>query len=289
MTHPVIAGVDGSASSLEAVEVAAREAQLRGAPLRIVHAFGRRPAGSPPWSPAGHGLEPMTHGVLARAEELAHTAAPDVAVTRSVVAGEAAEVLEIESRSASLAVVGSRGLSGFSGLLLGSTAIHLAAHGHCPLMVVRGRPDPAGPVVLAVDGSEAGADAVEFAFTEAALRKAPLVAVHVWNTWSEHAYEGPGDPLNAMVADADRLREAEQQLLDEAVSAWQGKFPQVTVERRLVRSRVRQALIDAGRGAQLVVVGARGRGGFTGLLLGSVSQALLHHAHCPVTVVRGEE
>ncbi|MDK1346956.1 universal stress protein [Streptomyces sp. 378] len=289
MTHPVIAGVDGSASSLEAVEVAAREAQLRGAPLRIVHAFGHRPAGSPPWSPADHGLEPMTHGVLARAEELAHTAAPDVAVTRSVVAGEATEVLEIESRSASLAVTGSRGLSGFSGLLLGSTAVHLAAHGHCPLMVVRGRPDPAGPVVLAVDGSEAGAGAVEFAFTEAALRKAPLVAVHVWNTWSEHAYKGPGDPLNAMVADADRLREAEQQLLDEAVSAWQGKFPQVSVERRLVRSRVRQALIDAGRGAQLVVVGARGRGGFTGLLLGSVSQALLHHAHCPVAVVRGEE
>jgi nucleotide-binding universal stress UspA family protein len=156
-------------------------------------------------------------------------------------------------------------------------------------MVVRGRPDPAGPVVLAVDGSEAGAGAVEFAFTEAALRKAPLVAVHVWNTWSEHAYEGPGDPLSAMVADIDRLREAEQQLLDESVTAWQGKFPQVTVERRLVRSRVRQALIDAGRGAQLLVVGARGHGGCTGLLLGSVSQALLHHADCPVTVVRGEE
>ncbi|MEU8845632.1 universal stress protein [Streptomyces sp. NPDC048564] len=289
MTHPVIAGVDGSASSLEAVEVAAREAQLRGAPLRIVHAFGHRPAGGPSWSPADHGLEPMTHGVLARAEELAHTVAPGVAVTRSVVAGEAVEVLDIESRSASLAVTGSRGLSGFSGLLLGSTAVHLAAHGHCPLMVVRGRPDPAGPVVLAVDGSEAGAGAVEFAFAEAALRKAPLVAVHVWNTWSEHAYEGPGDPLNAMVADADRLREAEQQLLDEAVTAWQGKFPQVTVERRLVRSRVRQALIDVSRGAQLLVAGARGHGGFTGLLLGSVSQALLHHAHCPVTVVRGEE
>ncbi|MEU3281362.1 universal stress protein [Streptomyces antibioticus] len=289
MTHPVIAGVDGSASSLEAVEVAAREAQLRDVPLRIVHAFGHRSAGGPSWSPADRGLEPMTHGMLARAEELAHTAAPGVDVTRSVVAGEAVEVLEIESRSASLAVTGSRGLSGFSGLLLGSTAVHLAAHGHCPLMVVRGRPDPAGPVVLAVDGSEAGAGAVEFAFTEAALRKAPLVAVHVWNTWSEHGYEGPGDPLNAMVADIDRLREAEQQLLDESVTAWQGKFPQVTVERRLVRSRVRQALIDAGRGAQLLVVGARGHGGFTGLLLGSVSQALLHHADCPVTVVRCEE
>lgn len=139
MARPVIAGVDGSASSLAAVEVAAREAHLRGAPLRIVHAFGHRPVGGPPWSPADHGLEPMVRGTLARAEERARTAAPGVAITRSVVAGEAVQVLEIESRSASLAVVGSRGLSGFSGLLLGSTAVHLAAHGHCPVTVVRGK------------------------------------------------------------------------------------------------------------------------------------------------------
>ncbi|NGO42672.1 universal stress protein [Streptomyces sp. YC419] len=289
----MIVGVDGSASSLEAVDVAAREAHLRGAPLRIVHAFGQAPGhlptGGPTWSPADHGLEPMTQGVLARAEERAYGVAPGTAITRSVVAGEALQVLEIESRSASLAVVGSRGLSGFSGLLLGSTAVRLATHGRCPLMVVRGRPDPAGAVVMAVDGSEAGEAAVEFAFSEAALRKAPLVALHVWNTWSERAYEGPGDPLNAMVADVDHLREAEQHLLDETVTAWQEVFPQVAVERRLVRSRIRPALIDASRGSQLVVAGARGRGGFTGLLLGSVSQALLHHAHCPVTVVRGKE
>ncbi|MEU0162616.1 universal stress protein [Streptomyces sp. NPDC006261] len=296
MTDPVIVGVDGSASSLEAVDAAAREARLREAPLRIVHAFGHapghtpghRPAGGPPWSPAARGLEPMVEGALAVAEERAHAAAPGVAVTRSVVAGEALEVMEIESRSASLAVVGSRGLSGFSGLLLGSTAVHLAAHGRCPLMVVRGRPDPAGAVLLAVDGSEAGGAAVEFAFAEAALRGAPLVALHVWNTWSERAYEGPGDPINAMVVDIERLREAEQRLLDETVAACGKNFPQVRVERRLERSRIRPALIEASRDAQLLVVGARGHGGFTGLLLGSVSQALLHHAHCPVAVVRGQ-
>ncbi|TLQ47988.1 universal stress protein [Streptomyces marianii] len=289
----MIVGVDGSASSIVAVEVAAREAHLRGVGLRIVHAFGQasghRPVGAPPWNAADHGLEPMVRGALARAEERAYTIAPDIEITRSVVAGEALEVLEIESRSASLAVVGSRGLGSFSGLLLGSTAVHLAAHGQCPLMVVRGRPDPAGAVILAVDGSTAGEAAVEFAFAEAALRKAPLVALHVWNTFSERAYEGPGDPLTAVVADADRVREAEQHLLDETVASWQKVHPQVVVERCLVRSRIRPALIDASRGAQLVVTGARGRGGFTGLLLGSVSQALLHHAHCPVTVVRGRE
>ncbi|MEU2914011.1 universal stress protein [Streptomyces massasporeus] len=293
MSEPVFVGVDGSASSLGAVDVAAREAHLRRVGLRLVHAFGHRPvhlpAGAPPWSPGDHGLEPMARGALAAAEEQAHAIAPDIEITRSVVAGEALEVLEIESRSASLAVVGSRGLGSFAGLLLGSTAVHLAAHGRCPLLVVRGRPDPAGPVVLALDGSEAGEAAVEFAFAEAALRGAPLVAVHVWNTWSERAYEGPGDPLTAVVADADHLREAEQQLLDETVATWHKDFPQVAVERRLVRSRIRPALIDATQGAQLVVAGARGRGGFTGLLLGSVSQALLHHAHCPVVVVRGKE
>ncbi len=293
MSDPVIVGVDGSESSLGAVGVAAREARLRGTSLRVVHAMGRPsahlPAGAAPWSPADHGLEPMVHGQLALAEERAHAAAPGIEITRSVVTGDAIEVLEIESRSAALTVVGSRGLTGFSGLLLGSTAVHLAAHGHGPLMVVRGRPEPDGPVLLAVDGSPAGERAVEFAFAEAALRGAPLVALHVWNTWNEGAYEAPLDPLAAMVATADQLREAEQGLLDRTVAAWQAIYPQVTVERRLVRSRIRNALIDASEEAQLVVVGARGSGGFTGLLLGSVSQALLHHAHCPVTVVRGKE
>lgn len=143
-------------------------------------------------------------------------------------------------------------------------------------------------------GSAAGAAAVESAFTEAALREAPLSALHVWNTWSERANEGPVDPLTAVVADIDRLRETEQHLLDESVASLQNVFPQVVAERRLVCSRIGPALIDAGRETRLVVVGARGRGGFTGLLPGSVSQALLHHAHRTephrlVTVVRVKE
>ncbi|WP_432247149.1 universal stress protein [Streptomyces sanyensis] len=293
MTGPVIVGVDGSASSLAAVDTAAREAALRGAPLRIVHAFGRAPGhlphGAPPWNPGDHGVEPMVHGELARAEERARRSAPDLAVTRSVVSGTPLEVLEIESRAAVLAVVGSRGHSGLARLPAGSTAVQLAARGGCPLLVVRGRPEPGGPVVLAVDGSEAGEPAVDFAFAEAVLRGAPLVALHVWNTVGEHAYEGPGDPLNAVVADVDHRRAAERHVLDEAVGPRRELFPRLAVERRLVRSRVRPALIGASRSAQLVVTGAKGHGGLTGLLLGSVSQALLHHAHCPVAVVRGGE
>ncbi|KJK40755.1 universal stress protein UspA [Streptomyces variegatus] len=290
MANPVVVGVDGSPSSLHAVEVAAREAGLRGAGLRLVHAFGwpsmHVPPGGPPWNPAAAGVRELVDGTLIKAEQRARRAAPQVEITREVSVGEPLMVLEIESRTATLVVVGSRGLGAFGSLLLGSTAVHLAAHGRCPVLVVRGRPDPNGPVLLAVDGSPAGEKAVEFAFAEASLRGVDLVTLHVWNTRSERAYEGPGDPLNVVV-NIERLRDEEQRLLDDTLSPWQERHPRVTVRRVLARSRVRPALIEASREAQLVVAGARGRGGFTGLLLGSVSQALLHHAHCPVAVVRG--
>ncbi|GGZ76353.1 universal stress protein [Streptomyces echinoruber] len=290
MPDPVVVGVDGSPSSLEAVAAAAREAGLRGAELRLVHAFGwpstHLQPGGPPWDRAAAGLRELVDGTMTRAERLAHETVPHLETAREVVVGDPLAVLEFESRAASLVVVGSRGRGAFGGLPLGSTAVHLAAHGRCPVMVVRGRPDPAGPVLPAVDGSPAGEAAVGFAFAEAALRGTGLVAVHAWNTWSERAYEGPGGPLNVVV-NVERLRGEEQRLLDETLSPWQERHPRLTVERRLVRSRIRPALIEAGRGAHLLVVGARGRGGFSGLLLGSVSQALLHHAHCPVVVLRG--
>ncbi|KUN80604.1 universal stress protein UspA [Streptomyces bungoensis] len=290
MSDPVVVGVDGSPSSLAAVEVAAREAGLRRVGLRMVHAFGapsiRLPGGGPPWSPAQAGVRELVDGTLDRAEQRARDVAPHVDVTREVTVGEPPAVLEIESHTASLVVVGSRGLGGFGSLLLGSTAVQLAAHGRCPVLVVRGRENPSGPVLLAVDGSPAGGPAVGFAFAEASMRGAGLVALLVWNTWGEPAHEGPPTALDVIV-DVGRLRGEEQRVLDETLDPWQRRCPGVAVERRLVRSRVRPALLEASGDAQLVVSGARGRGGFTGLLLGSVSQALLHHASCPVAVVRG--
>ncbi|MER6032985.1 universal stress protein [Streptomyces sp. NPDC001835] len=289
MTDPVVVGVDGSPSSMDAVEVAAREAGPRGAELRLVHAFGwpsiHLPPGGTPWSPAAAGVREMVDGTLAKAEERAREAVPELAVTREVAVGEPLMVLEIESHTASLLVVGSRGLGGFGGLLLGSTGVHLAAHGRCPVLVVRGRPDPEGPVLLASDGSPAGEAAVGLAFAEASLRGADLLALRVWNTWSDGADE-PAHPLDVVV-DAGRLQALEEQALEESLRPWRERHPEVAVERRVVRSRVRPALIEASGEARLVVAGARGRGGFTGLLLGSVSQALLHHARCPVVVARG--
>jgi len=288
MSGPVVVGVDGSPASLAAVETAAREAALRGVGLRVVHAFGSPllppPYGTSGWNPATAWARDMSDRTLAEAERRAHRMAPHVRVVTDSVVGEPVMVLEIESRTAPLLVVGSRGLSRFGSLLLGSTAAHLAAHARCPLLVVRGGPDPSGPVVLAVDGSPASRPAVEFAFAEAELRGADLVAQHVWNTATERVYDGPADPP-FVTYDEDRLREEERRLLAEAVSGLQEKYPDVVVERRLVRGHVRGALVEASARAQLVVVGARGHGGFTGLLLGSVGQAMLHHAHCSVAVI----
>jgi nucleotide-binding universal stress UspA family protein len=159
--------------------------------------------------------------------------------------------------------------------------VQLAAHAECPVLVARGRADPAGDVLVGVDGSPAGEPAVGFAFDEAALRGTDLTALHAWT----HPVRGePGDLL-PLVYDAADVEAEEERLLAEALAGWRDKYLDVTVRRQLVRGHTRQALIDATEQAQLVVVGSRGRGGFTGLLLGSVSQAVLHHAACPVAIV----
>ncbi|WP_240135675.1 universal stress protein [Streptomyces sp. MUM 178J] len=292
MSGVVVVGVDGSASSLAAVEAAAREARLRGAGLRVVHAFIwpalHVPLGPSPSGPPEGGLRNLADRLVAEAVDRARAAAPEVEVSRAVVTGEPLTVLEAQSRAAELVVVGSRGMGGFVGLLVGSTAVHLAAHGRCPVLVVREQPSAEGPVVLGVDGSAAGGPAVDFAFAEAELRKAPLVALHAWTTWNA-PMPAPQDPSMPYANPPGALAGEEERLLSEALAGRQERYPGVVVEHRAVHGGTREELIEASRSAQLVVVGSRGRGGFTGLLLGSVSQALLHHAHCPVTVVRGKE
>lgn len=289
MDQPVVVGVDGSPSSLDAVETAAREAALRGTGLRLVHAFGRPsahvPHPGPPWSPAEAGLRELVDGTLAEAERRARDPGSGVEIGRDVVLGEPATVLTIESRTAALAVVGSHGRGAVAGLLLGSTAGHLAAHGGCPVLVVRGRRHPGGPVLLAVDDAPSSAPAVRFAFTEARLRNVGLTAVHVCRPSSADVYDGPADPP-FVTYDRGHLRDHAERVLGAALAGEERNHPDVMVRHRPVIGRVRHTLIGASAKAGLLVVGARGRGGVTGLLLGSVSQAVLRHAQCPVAVVR---
>lgn len=290
MSGLVVVGADGSASSLAAVETAAREAAWRGAGLRVVHAFLwpalHVPLGPPALGPSEGGLRNAAQRVVAEAVERAGRAAPDVDVTHAVVTGEPLTVLEAQSRAAELVVVGSRGMGGFVGLMLGSTAVHLAAHGQCPVLVVREQPAAGGPVLLGVDGSPAGADAVDFAFAEAALRGAELLALHAWTPWHTPV-PPPQDPAMPYASEPGELARTEERLVAETITGRRERYPGVAVRTKTVRGATRETLIEESRTAQLLVVGARGRGGFSGLVLGSVSQAVLHHAHCPVAVVRG--
>ncbi|BAU81778.1 uspA domain-containing protein [Streptomyces laurentii] len=289
MSGLVIVGADGSASSLAAVETAASEARWRDAGLRIVHAFHWPVARVPLWQalpmPDEGEIRKMTEGLLSEAIERARTVAPSVDVTPAVVMGEPVAVLEAQSRAAELVVVGYRGMGGFVGLVVGSTAVNLAAHGRCPVLVVRDQPEPTGPIVLGVDGSRAGAAAVDFAFAEAAMRGVGVVALHAWTTWNAPV-PPPQDPAEPYASRPGMLAQAEERLPAEALAGRRERYPDVAVELRVVHGATREALIEASSAAQLVVVGARGRGGFAGLLLGSVSQAVLHHAHSPVAVVR---
>ncbi|MEV2241586.1 universal stress protein [Micromonospora sp. NPDC049891] len=283
---PIVVGVDGSEIALHAVRAAAREAAYRHRPLRIVHAFiwplMRVPLGPAPGAPADGGLRNQAERCLAEAVAEAGKVAPEVPVTGAVVDGAASTVLLAEARDAALVVLGNRGLGGFAGLLLGSVAVQVSAHADCPVLVVRGESRADGPVVVGVDGSELSQEAVRFAFEEAAWRGCELVAVHAW-LYPTPA--GPGDIL-PLVYDLDAFRDEEERILAEAVAGWSERYPEVPVRRRLVRGSPGRALVEESRTAQLVVVGARGRGALGGLLLGSVSHAVLHHAHSPLAIVR---
>jgi nucleotide-binding universal stress UspA family protein len=285
MRAAVVVGVDGSLESLSAVDLAVREAALRHRPLRVVHAFPwpalHVPLGPSPEGPPEGGLRHQAERLVTEAVERARAAAPGVVVTGQILDGFPAAVLTGCSRDATLLVVGDRGLGGFSGLLVGSVAVSVAAHAACPILVARGTADPAQPALLATDGSPAGDAAVGFAFEEASLRGVPLVALH---TWSHPAASAPGD-MQPLVHDASLVEAEETRVLAEALAGWHDEYPDVVVHRRVVHARTRRTIIDATPHAQLVVVGARGRGGFAGLLLGSVSQAVLHHAACPTAIV----
>jgi nucleotide-binding universal stress UspA family protein len=151
-------------------------------------------------------------------------------------------------------------------------------------VVVRGEAeerDPAAPVVVGVDGSPLSEAALAFAYEAAVMRKVPLVAVHTW-------WELILDPHVTSMIDWAALENEEREVLAERLAGWGEKYPDVQVERLVLRDHPGHVLVEQSKRAQLVVVGSRGRGGFTGLVLGSVSHAVLQRAHCPVAVVRPE-
>jgi nucleotide-binding universal stress UspA family protein len=289
---PIAVGIDGSRSALHAAVWAANEAARRNVPLRLVHAvmvsaFAYAGGIAPPDAFFTE-LDTAGRRFLADAEAEVRRSHPHLEVRTGLSHAYPAPALIDASAEARMLVLGSRGLGGFTGLLVGSTAVALAAHGHCPIAVVRGprpgEPPPAtGPVVVGVDGSPTSEGAVALAFEEAAVRGVSLVAVHTWTDYSSDV-----DYAMAQMAlvDLDQVATGQEAMLAERLAGWQEKYPDVTVHRVIARDHPARHLLEQAAAAQLMVVGSRGRGGFTGMLLGSTSQALIHHAPCPVLVAR---
>ncbi|MFI1702505.1 universal stress protein [Streptomyces bobili] len=287
MELPLVVGVDGSDSSLAAVEWAVDEAARHRLPLRLVYAsLWERYEGV---APSG-GVEPASEEVLAddlvgSAADRARRRNPEVKVSAEVVPQEAASALLREGHNASALVTGSRGRGQLTGLLLGSVSLAVAARAHCPVIVVRG--DKAGlagtheRILLGAGDSATDGEAVRFAFREAEARGCTLDVVRAWRCPAHDTADHPllaGEP-------AHYHEEQASAALDAVLHDPMADHPGVRVRRHTVEGPARKVLLDRSAAADLLVIGAQRRHGTFGLQLGRVAHTLLHHAECPVAIV----
>jgi nucleotide-binding universal stress UspA family protein len=284
----ILVGVDGSPESHAALRWAAAEAVLRRCPLTLMHVVAPIVVTWPIDTVEANFLEWQEDNakhVLAEAEQTVRDAV-DGSWTPPVQTqlrhdGVIAE-LTTASGSAQLLVVGSRGLGPVGGAVLGSVSRALLHHATCPVVVAKEgvvrTSDRTLPILLGVDGSPASEGAIAFAFDEASRRRVDLVALHAWSDVAVF-------PILGM--DWHQYEQEGHEILAERLAGWQEKYPDVHVSRRIVCDRPARWLIDEAKQAQLVVVGSRGRGGISSMLLGSVSTAVAESAMTPVAVVRG--
>ncbi|MFF4582656.1 universal stress protein [Streptomyces sp. NPDC001389] len=279
MRLPLTVGIDGSDSSLQAVDWAVDEASRRGLPLRLVHAslWERYEGGRPSFGADRPTEEVMVQHIVASSAERARLRNPEVPVAGDVLPDDAVSALLQAGHEACALVTGARGRGEIAGMLLGSVSLAVAARATCPVIVVRGpernRQGSFGRVVVGI-GEPAGAgDAVRFAVRAAEVRGCALEAVRAWRV---PAHDRLAPRAHEEQASAD-LTEALRDVIRE--------HPAVQVHRRPVEGPAHRVLLEASATADLVVVGVPGRHGHFGLQLGRVAHVLLHHAACPVAVV----
>ncbi|WP_405594460.1 universal stress protein [Streptomyces sp. NBC_01092] len=311
VTLSVTVGLDGSHESRAAAEWAAREAQLLGLPLKLVHVWEPAPAPMAQAPLLGtetqqHWTEPSEMGappaegwerVPREAAEGLRARHPRLDVITEQLSGRPAEVLADAAKDAELLVLGSRGLSGIGGFVVGSVGLSVVAHTERPVVLVRAgeqaadehEMDPAGipsaatayrPVVLGLDIESPDEELIEFAFAAAARRGTSLRVVHGWNVPPYYAYG-----LSVDLELHGSLAQAETSALTELLRPWRKKFPDVEVTADSHYGIPANHLVDASREASLVVVGKRIRRNPIGAHIGPVTHAVLHHSTAPVAVV----
>ena len=286
--HAILVAVDGSPESDAAVAWSAREAALRHLPVTLMHVVPIVVSDAPSGPMLAEWQRDNAHHVLEQAHktfESSFTGTKAPRVETDVRYGAPVSTLVDAAADAHMIVVGSRGLGGVKRLLLGSVSSGLLHHARCPVVVVRHADRPAAAdghamIMLGIDGSPASEAATAFAFEEASLRRADLLAVHAWNDV----------PVLPFRPDDWRAVEAEcQEVLSERLAGWQETYPDVHVERRVVCDQPARWITHESRRCQLVVVGSRGRGNVASMLLGSVSSAVAQSAESPVVVVGSDE
>jgi nucleotide-binding universal stress UspA family protein len=284
---PIVAATDGSEHSLQAVEWAAAESVLRGTRLRIVSAAAALPrmAAGPSGSDVGNVSDVLHRNrdqALDAAAARAAAAAPDLAIDTDIISGPPAEAVADSGSGALMLVVGSRGAGAFTALVFGSVSRYVSSHAPCPVVVIRDVPPaPQQHVGVGLGDLDTCADALTFAFEEAALRKASLTVVHAWEappvdmSRAGESVTGPG---------RHQVEEEAGQQLGGFLDSWRSKYPDVKVSQDVVHGHPARALVGLSARADLVVIGRHaahsGRPG-----PGAVRHAVLNHAHGPVVTV----
>jgi len=270
----IVAGYDGSPGAEQALRWAVREARERGAVLTVCLAWAPEYLAMLGEASVYDLARRKGEEILAKGAGYAGDALGPETVRPVLARGPAARVLCEQSGTAEMVVAGARGHGGVAGQRLGSVAWQVAMYGHGPVVIVSGQGHAtghaAGPVVAGLDQSPASRAVAAFAFREAELHRVPLLAV-------------------CALADAAGVLGGAREMeaaFSRAITLLEKEHPDVTVLRHVAQGSPRTALLAAASEAQLLVVGCRGRGGVHDMSLGSVAQAMLHHAPCPVAVIR---
>lgn len=283
----IVVGIDGTAAAVDAARWAGSVAQALGCSLRLVHSMATAPHSIADASviairaAATEAQRSVAEKILGVAEEVVHAALPSVDVVDEVVADPIDKVLVKYSHDARLIVLGCGDVTPAAALLIGSTTLTVATHAACPVVAWRGQPtaNATAPIVVGVDDSDAGIEALVTAFEIADALQVPLRAVRAWSL--PPTIDGA---TIALLIDSPTLQAGELGRLEELVEHHGRRYPDVSVQCLVEEAKAGHALLEHADGAQLLIVGSRGRNRLASVVLGSTGLNLLHHSHIPVMI-----